>query len=37
MGFSIESLQKNSDIINYEVKDNVKRFLQKMMRNIDSY
>ncbi len=37
MGFSIESLQKNSDKINYEVKDNVKRFLQKMIRNIDSY
>lgn len=36
-GFSIESLQKNSDKINYEVKDNVKRFLQKMIRNIDSY
>lgn len=36
-GFSTESLQKNSDKINYEVKDNVKRFLQKMIRNIDSY
>lgn len=36
-GFSIESLQKNSDKINYEVKDNVKRFLQKMIRNIESY
>jgi len=36
-GFSTESLQKNSDKINYEVKDNVRRFLQKMIRNIDSY
>lgn len=36
-GFSIMSLQKNSDKVNYEVKDNVKRFLQKMIRNIDSY
>jgi hypothetical protein len=36
-GFSIDSLQKNSDKINYEAKDNVKRFLQKMIRNIDSY
>jgi len=36
-GFSTESLQKNSDKVNYEVKDNVKRFLQKMIRNIDSY
>lgn len=36
-GFSTESLQKNSDKINFEVKDNVKRFLQKMIRNIDSY
>ena len=37
IGFSTESLQKNSDKINYEVKGNVKRFLQKMIRNIDSY
>ncbi len=36
-GFSTLSLQKNSDKVNYEVKDNVKRFLQKMIRNIDSY
>ena len=36
-GFSSESLQKNSDKINYESKENVKRFLQKMIRNIDSY
>jgi hypothetical protein len=36
-GFSTVSLQKNSDKVNYEVKDNVKRFLQKMIRNIDSY
>ncbi|HEU5365443.1 MAG TPA: hypothetical protein VFU62_07920 [Hanamia sp.] len=36
-GFSLESLQKNSDKMNYEVKENVKRFLQKMIRNIDSY
>ena len=36
-GFSTESLQKNSDKVNYESKENVKRFLQKMIRNIDSY
>jgi hypothetical protein len=36
-GFSTESLQKASDKINYAAKENVKRFLQKMMRNIDSY
>jgi hypothetical protein len=36
-GFSIESLQKNSDKVDYESKENVKRFLQKMIRNIDSY
>jgi len=36
-GFSTESLQKCSDKINYESKENVKRFLQKMIRNIDSY
>lgn len=36
-GFSIESLQKNSDKINYEAKDNIRRFLQKMIRNIESY
>lgn len=36
-GFSTESLQKNSDKVDYEAKENVKRFLQKMIRNIDSY
>jgi len=36
-GFSTESLQKCSDKVNYEAKENVKRFLQKMIRNIDSY
>ena len=36
-GFSVDSLQKNSDKVNYEAKENVKRFLQKMIRNIDSY
>ncbi|HEY9362677.1 MAG TPA: hypothetical protein VIQ00_05415, partial [Chitinophagaceae bacterium] len=36
-GFSLESLQKNSDKVDYVAKDNVKRFLQKMIRNIDSY
>jgi hypothetical protein len=36
-GFSVESLQKNSDKVDYEAKENVKRFLQKMIRNIDSY
>jgi hypothetical protein len=36
-GFSTESLQKASDKINYTVKEDAKRFLQKMMRNIDSY
>lgn len=36
-GFSVESLQKNSDKVDYESKENVKRFLQKMIRNIDSY
>lgn len=36
-GFSVESLQKNSDKLDYEAKENVKRFLQKMIRNIDSY
>src|SRR4051812_3740069 len=33
-GFSTESLQKCSDKVNYESKENVKRFLQKMIRNI---
>jgi hypothetical protein len=36
-GFSVESLQKNSDKVDYESKENVKRFLQRMIRNIDSY
>jgi hypothetical protein len=36
-GFSTESLQKCSDKVDYECKENVKRFLQKMIRNIDSY
>jgi hypothetical protein len=36
-GFSTESLQKSSDKVDYEAKENVKRFLQKMIRNIDSY
>jgi hypothetical protein len=36
-GFSVESLQKNSDKVDYESKENVKRFFQKMIRNIDSY
>ena len=36
-GFSVESLQKNSDKVDYESKENVKRFLQKMIRNIESY
>ena len=36
-GFSNESLQKCSDKVDYESKENVKRFLQKMIRNIDSY
>lgn len=36
-GFSVESLQKNSDKVDYESKENLKRFLAKMIRNIDSY
>lgn len=36
-GFSVESLQKNSDKVDYESKENLKRFLTKMIRNIDSY
>ena len=36
-GFSVESLQKSSDKVDLESKENVKRFLQKMIRNIDSY
>jgi hypothetical protein len=36
-GFSVDSLQKNSDKVDYEAKENVKRFLQRMIRNVDSY
>ncbi len=36
-GFSVESLQKNSDKVDYEAKENVKRFLTRMMRNLESY
>lgn len=36
-GFSAQSLIKYSDKVDYEAKENVKRFLQKMIRNIDSY
>jgi hypothetical protein len=36
-GFSAESLGKHSDKVDPNVKDNVKRFLQKMIRNIESY
>lgn len=36
-GFSAESLCKYSDKVTPEIKDDVKRFLQKMIRNIDSY
>ena len=36
-GFSTESLQKCSDKVDYEAKENVKRFLMKMIRNVDSY
>jgi hypothetical protein len=36
-GFSSESLKKASDKVDPEAKENVKRFLQKMIRNIDSY
>lgn len=36
-GFSAQSVIKYSDKVDPETKDNVKRFLQKMMRNIDSY
>ncbi len=36
-GFSSESLCKYSDKVDPEAKENVKRFLQKMIRNIDSY
>ncbi len=36
-GFSAESLVKYSDKVDPESKDTVKRFLQKMIRNIESY
>jgi hypothetical protein len=36
-GFSAESLVKYSDKVDPESKDNVRRFLQKMIRNVDSY
>ena len=36
-GFSSDSIYKCSDKVSPESKDNVKRFLQRMIRNIDSY
>lgn len=36
-GFSAQSFSKYSDKISPEAKENVKRFLQRMIRNIDSY
>lgn len=36
-GFSAQSFCKYSDKVDPEAKDNVRRFLQKMIRNIDSY
>lgn len=36
-GFSAESLCKYSDKVTPEVKENVKRFLMKMIRNVESY
>jgi hypothetical protein len=36
-GFSPESLKKGSDKVDPKSYDNLKRFLQKMIRNIDSY
>lgn len=36
-GFSAQSFCKFSDKVDPETKDGVKRFLQKMIRNIDSY
>lgn len=36
-GFSVQSFCKYSDKVDPESKENVKRFLQKMIRNIDSY
>jgi len=36
-GFSTDSIYKCSDKVNPESKENVKRFLTRMIRNIDSY
>lgn len=36
-GFSVQSFVKYSDKVDPESKDTVKRFLQRMIRNIDSY
>lgn len=36
-GFSSENLQKCSDRVDPEARENVKRFLQKMIRNIDNF
>lgn len=36
-GFSVDSLQKASDKVVPATRDNVKRFLLRMIRNIDSY
>jgi hypothetical protein len=36
-GFSAQSFCKYSDKEDPEARDNIKRFLQKMIRNIDSY
>lgn len=36
-GFSAQSFAKYSDKVDPESKDNVKRFLQRMIRNVDSY
>ena len=36
-GFSSENLQKCSDRVDPDARENVKRFLQKMIRNIDNF
>lgn len=36
-GFSASSFCRYSDKVDLEAKENVKRFLMRMMRNIDSY
>lgn len=36
-GFSSENLQKCSDKVDPAARENVKRFLQKMIRNIDNF